>query len=107
MEGLVGTLGRQEDKLVQSLVIQEKGGTRKSVEAGVRIVREMLEQAGSAKRVPLSAEHLVLGVECGGSDAYSGITANPALGAAADLLVAHGGTVVLGETPRFTGPSTS
>jgi len=102
-EGLLRDLGRQEDKPVQSLVIQEKGGTRKSVEAGVNMVREMLKQAGSVNRVPVSAEHLVLGVECGGSDAYSGITANPALGAAADLLVSQGGTVVLGETPEIYG----
>lgn len=102
-QGLMGSLAQKEDKLLASLVIQERGGTRKTVDAGIGIVRDMLKQAGSVRRVPVSAEHLVLGVECGGSDAYSGITANPALGAAADLLVAQGGTVVLGETPEIYG----
>lgn len=91
------------DKAVRSLVIQEKGGTRKTVEAGVGVLKEMLKEAARVSRVPVSAEHLILGVECGGSDAYSGITANPALGMAADLLVAQGGTVVLGETPEIYG----
>lgn len=104
VESLLESLvGEWEDKLVGSLVIQERGGTRKTVEAGVSIVRDMLKQLAPVKRVPVSAEHLVLGVECGGSDAYSGISANPALGVAADLLVAQGGTVVLGETPEIYG----
>ncbi len=100
---LLGEMDEHGEKLVASLVIQEKGGTRRTVEAGVGILKEMLQEAGRVSRVPVSAEHLVLGVECGGSDAYSGITANPALGVAADLLVAQGGTVVLGETPEIYG----
>ncbi len=76
---------------VDALVIQEAGGTRPSVEAGVKSVERLLERACAARREPVSASHLKLALECGGSDGYSGISANPALGAAADLLVAHGG----------------
>ncbi|MEJ5378191.1 MAG: altronate dehydratase family protein [bacterium] len=100
---LLGEVQQEQDKPLEGLVIQERGGTRKSVEAGVEMVREMLRQAGQVARVSVSADHLILGVECGGSDGYSGISANPALGVAADLLVAHGGTVVLGETPEIYG----
>ncbi len=78
-------------------------GSRATIEAGVAAVRAMLPRAELARREPLPVSHLVLGVECGGSDAYSGITANPALGAAADILVAQGGTAVLSETPEVYG----
>jgi len=63
----------------------------------------MLPEANKANRRPVPVSRLIVGLECGGSDAYSGITANPALGAAADLLVKQGGTVVLGETPEIYG----
>jgi altronate hydrolase len=89
--------------IVRSLVIQDQGGTQRTIEKGVEIVREMLKVAQGAKREEISAEKIVLGVECGGSDAYSGITANPALGFAADMLVSHGGTVILSETPEIYG----
>jgi altronate hydrolase/galactarate dehydratase len=69
----------------------------------VSILREMAETASRAVREPVGAEHLVVGMQCGGSDGYSGITANPALGAASDLLVAHGGTTILSETPEIYG----
>jgi altronate hydrolase len=65
--------------------------------------RELAEEANQVERSPIPVSELVLGLECGGSDGYSGITANPALGAAADLLVQHGGTAVLGETPEIYG----
>ena len=84
-------------------IIQEEGGISKTVESGLRELREILPRAGSAKRQEVSAEHLVLGLQCGGSDAYSGMTANPALGVACDLLVAQGGTAVLAETPEIYG----
>lgn len=89
--------------IVRCLVMQEEGGTRRTVEKGVRIVQEMLALAEKAKRIEVGVENIVLGVECGGSDAYSGITANPALGFAADMLVASGGTVILSETPEIYG----
>jgi altronate hydrolase/galactarate dehydratase len=85
------------------MTIQQTGGTRRTVEKGVAILREMGESAARAVREPAGLEHLVVGMQCGGSDGYSGITANPALGAASDLLVAHGGTTILSETPEIYG----
>jgi altronate hydrolase len=85
------------------MTIQETGGTRKTVEAGVRAVREMLPHVNAVKRETCSVSELVLALQCGGSDGYSGITANPALGAAVDILVAHGGTAILSETPEIYG----
>jgi altronate hydrolase len=93
---------KRSDKL-QAFTIQEKGGTRKAVENGVARVKEMLPEANKVKREPLPASHLMLGLQCGGSDGYSGISANPALGAAVDLLVRHGGTAILSETPEIYG----
>ncbi|MEN9781608.1 MAG: putative D-galactarate dehydratase [Pseudomonadota bacterium] len=83
--------------------IQDTGGTRKTVEQGIAIVREMLPRANAVKREPCDASHITIGLQCGGSDGYSGISANPALGAAVDLLVAHGGTAILSETPEIYG----
>jgi altronate hydrolase len=83
--------------------IQETGGTRKSVERGIAQVRELLADANRVKRQTVPAAHITVGLQCGGSDGYSGITANPALGAASDLLVRNGGTVVLSETPETYG----
>ncbi len=93
---------RLSDKL-QAFTIQEKGGTTKSVHDGIARIRELLPEANRVKREPVPAGHLILGLECGGSDGYSGISANPALGAAADLLVRHGGTAILSETPEIYG----
>lgn len=85
------------------LTIQEAGGSRAVVDAGVGLAREMLPELGRARRTTVPVSKLVLATNCGGSDGYSGITANPALGAAADLLIAHGGTAVLAETPEIYG----
>jgi len=83
--------------------IQEVGGLAKAVEAGVREVAKLLPVANACRRTPQPASKLVLGTECGGSDAHSGITANPAVGWAADEIVRQGGTVILGETPEMYG----
>lgn len=83
--------------------IQDTGGTRKTVEKGIALIKEMLPRANDVKREPCSAAHITIGLQCGGSDGYSGISANPALGAAVDLLVAHGGTAILSETPEVYG----
>ena len=83
--------------------IQDSGGTRKTVEKGIALIKEMLPKANAVKREPCSAAHITIGLQCGGSDGYSGISANPALGAAVDLLVAHGGTAILSETPEIYG----
>ena len=83
--------------------MQDLGGTAKTVEAAVRRVAELLPQANDVRRVPIPASELILGLECGGSDGNSGVTANPAVGAAADLVVACGGTAILAETPEICG----
>jgi len=83
--------------------IQDTGGTRKTVDKGIALVREMLPRADAVRREPCSASHIAIGLQCGGSDGYSGISANPALGAAVDRLVAHGGTAILSETPEVYG----
>ena len=95
--------GLRESDAFRTMTIQETGGTRKTVEAGVAALREMIPAAARARRETLPASDLVLALQCGGSDGYSGITANPALGAAADLLVRHGGTAILSETPEIYG----
>ncbi|MGP4015109.1 UxaA family hydrolase [Saccharopolyspora sp. 5N708] len=88
---------------VHAMTIQELGGTKKTVAEGVRRIEEMLPIANAYQRQTVSADKLILAMECGGSDAYSGITANPALGAAADLLIRNGGTAVFGETTEIYG----
>jgi altronate hydrolase len=100
---LLGAERLQEGPLLRTFSIQDTGGTRRTIARGVELVREMLPHANAAARRPVPASHLVVGLQCGGSDGYSGITANPALGAAVDLLVRHGGTAILSETPEIYG----
>ena len=88
---------------LRTMTIQDAGGTSRAIEAGVAIVREMLVEAARVRRQTVSASHLTVGLQCGGSDGWSGVTANPALGAAVDLLVAHGGSAMLSETPEIWG----
>jgi altronate hydrolase len=90
------------DKL-HAFTIQDTGGTAATVERGIGLIRDMLPDANRVTRETMPASELILGMECGGSDAYSGISANPGLGAAADLLVRHGGTACLAETPEIFG----
>jgi altronate hydrolase len=103
MDALFHAQGLEESPLLRPLVIQTVGGTRKTVEAGVAAVESMLPHANALTRSRVPASHITIGLQCGGSDGYSGITANPALGAACDLLVAHGGSVILSETPEIYG----
>jgi len=93
----------REGETLRVFNIQDTGGTRKTVDKGIALVRQMLPAANRVRREPCSAAHLTIGLQCGGSDGYSGISANPALGAAVDLLVAHGGTAILSETPEIYG----
>ena len=93
----------REGETLRVFNIQDTGGTRKTVDKGVALIRDMLPTANQSKRVPCSASHISIGLQCGGSDGYSGISANPALGAAVDLLVAHGGSAILSETPEIYG----
>jgi altronate hydrolase len=83
--------------------IQEKGGTMKAVREGIARIEAILPEANRVKRETVPASHLLLALQCGGSDGYSGISANPALGAAVDLLVRHGGSAILSETPEIYG----
>jgi altronate hydrolase len=87
----------------QTFTIQGEGGAAKTVARGIAQIREMLPDANRVTRQTVPASHLILALQCGGSDGYSGITANPALGVASDLLVRQGGTVVLSETPETFG----
>jgi altronate hydrolase len=103
VSALLETQGLQASPRLRVGTIQSHGGTRKTVAYGTAQVREMLQEANRLQRTTAAAAHLTLGLECGGSDAYSGISANPALGAAADLLVRHGGSSVLSETPEIYG----
>ncbi|MBV2180564.1 MAG: altronate dehydratase family protein [Castellaniella sp.] len=93
----------REGPQLHTYSIQDAGGTGKAVARGIAKVREMLAAANQVERVPVSASNLVIGLQCGGSDGYSGITANPALGAAMDRLVQAGGTALLSETPEIYG----
>jgi altronate hydrolase len=93
----------KDGDLFQSMTIQDSGGTRKTIEAGVERIKAMLPLVNRATRETIPASELTLALQCGGSDGYSGITANPALGSAVDLLVAHGGTAILSETPEIYG----
>ena len=83
--------------------MQDEGGTTKTIAAGVAAVKEMLAEANRVTRTPVPASHLSIGLQCGGSDGFSSITANPALGNAMDILVRHGGTAILSETPEIYG----
>jgi altronate hydrolase len=100
---LYGAERLRDGERVASYNMQDVGGTAKAIERGVALVREMLPAANRVARTPVAASHLKLGLQCGGSDGYSGITANPALGNAVDRLVAHGGTAILSETPEIYG----
>jgi altronate hydrolase len=95
--------GLVEGDHFQTMTIQATGGTKKTVAEGLDRIRAMLPIAARARRETRPASEIVLALQCGGSDGYSGITANPALGAAADILVRHGGTAVLSETPEIYG----
>jgi altronate hydrolase len=88
---------------LRTSTIQEDGGTAISIKKGIATVYELLEQANQVIRTTVPASALILGLQCGGSDAYSGISANPALGAAVDILVRNGGTAILSETPEIYG----
>jgi altronate hydrolase len=103
VSALMTDLGLADELPVASYTIQDAGGTAAAIARGEELVRGMAQDLRGARREEVGVEHLVLGLQCGGSDAWSGLTANPALGVASDLLVAAGGTSVLGETPEVYG----
>jgi altronate hydrolase len=103
IQGLIAQEGLAEGARLAMFNIQDSGGTAQTVARGVALVKRMLPDANRVQRQPVPASHLVVGLQCGGSDGYSGLSANPALGAAVDRLVRHGGTAILSETPEIYG----
>ena len=103
IDDLLNSQNLSSSSSLRTMTIQGSGGTAKSVASGIDQIRQMLPSADAVTRTPADASHLTVGLQCGGSDGYSGISANPALGAAVDLLVAHGGTAILSETPEIYG----
>lgn len=89
--------------MLHTIRMQSVGGTAAAIAEGKRLIREMLPVANAARRSPQSAEHITVGLQCGGSDGFSGLSANPALGRAVDLLTRHGGTAILSEFPELYG----
>ena len=100
---LMDAQGMQANDRLRTFVMQDTGGTRKTIEAGIAAVKEMLPGANRVSRTRVPASHIAVGLQCGGSDAFSSISANPALGEAMDILVRHGGTAILSETPEIYG----
>lgn len=94
---------KESGVFAELLMVQDTGGSRVAVERGAGIARELVQEVQKVQREPLPISELVVGVECGGSDAWSGITANPAVGVVSDTLVRLGGTVILSEVTEFIG----
>ncbi len=103
VDALVGGRSIRADGALHYMTIQAEGGTRKTIEKGLEELRAIAAIANSAERSPAPVSAITVGMQCGGSDGYSGITANPALGYASDLLVRHGGTTILSETSEIYG----
>lgn len=103
LQGLLDQEGMEPGARLHTFTMQETGGTRKTIEAGIEAVKALLPEANRVTRTTVDASHLKIGLQCGGSDGFSSITANPSLGAAMDLLVRHGGTAILSETPEIYG----
>jgi len=101
-ETIAGELAKGGQR-VETVSIQKAGGTIKCVEEGRRLAGKLLAEAADAKRESIDVSELTLGLECGGSDALSGLTANPALGIASDLLIAEGGSAIFSETTEMLG----
>ncbi len=95
--------GAPRTERLMGLTVQSSGGTRATVEAARREIASMIERASAEKRVAVPASKIVLGLNCGGSDSFSGITANPALGVCSDMLAEIGATAVLAETTEIFG----
>ena len=103
IDQLLSTQGLTQSPRLRGYTLQDHAGTTGAIRLGIEHVAGMLAAADDVRRVPVPARHLVVGLQCGGSDGHSGITANPVLGAAVDRLVAHGGTAILSETPEIHG----
>ena len=105
--GLFQSQGIAETNKLRTLVRQENGGTTATIKAGIKCIEGMLEEANTIERIAMPLSSLMVVLQCGGSDAFSSLSANPALGKAVDILVAHGGTAILSETPEIYGVENS
>ncbi len=103
INGLLEEEGLDAGGRLQTFTMQAMGGTAKTIQACVEAVEALLPEANRVERQPVSAAHLTVALQCGGSDGFSSITANPALGRAVDILARHGGTAILSETPEIYG----
>lgn len=103
VEGFFEAEHLEEGPFLKKMIVCKEGGSRNSVEKGIDIIYSMLQKANAIKRTSVPVKHLVVGLKCGGTNQLSGISANPALGAATDLLVQHGATVILSETMELYG----
>lgn len=103
ISALLATQGLKVSAKLHAFTIQDTGGTTRTIQRGIELIQQMLPAATAVRREAVSASHLTIGLQCGGSDGYSGISANPVLGVAVDLLVRHGGTAILSETPEIYG----
>ena len=100
---LMDAFNLNENPFFKTMTLQDMGGLRKTIKAGIKCIDDMLPEVNSIERTDQSVEHLSVALQCGGSDAWSGITSNPSLGHAADLIVKNGGTAILAETPEIYG----
>mgnify|MGYP006242305183 FL=1 len=105
--GLFSNQGLHESSNLKTLVMQDNGGTTATIKAGIKCVEEMLVDANKIQREEAAISNLMVGLQCGGSDAFSSLSANPSLGKAVDILVSHGGTAILSETPEIYGVENS
>ena len=105
--GLFQNQGMIENQNLKTLIMQENGGTTATIRAGIKCVEEMLYRANNKEREEVSISNLTVGLQCGGSDSFSSLSANPSLGKAVDILVSHGGTAILSETPEIYGVENS
>ena len=105
--GLFQYQGIVENQNLKTLVMQENGGTSATIKAGIKCIEDMLKKANDIKREEVSLSNLTVGLQCGGSDSFSSLSANPSLGKAVDILVTHGGTAILSETPEIYGVENS
>jgi altronate hydrolase len=103
IDRLSDTYALADGRDFHSFTIQDSGGTKRAVAEGLERLKTILPELDKQRRTDVPASELVLGLQCGGSDAWSGVTSNPALGNASDRLVAMGATVILSETPEIYG----
>lgn len=100
---MLAIINSRTKKPVEVLLIQEEGGTLNTINKGIKIAKDMILKASECRRAPFDISHLILGLECGGSDSTSGLVANPVAGKTSDLIVGMGGTVMFSETPEIIG----